>query len=244
MNGFLAIYLRELLILKHRFWRMLMSFAVSPLLYLVAFGLGMGKNVRVGDQSYVEFLIPGLVAMTSMMQGFGINVEINVARFYLKVFEEFQAAPISNLSYVCGEVAGGITRAMLACSVIALISLAAGFELSFGPAFWGAAFLNATVFAALGVTSAMLIKNHADQALITNLVITPMAFLGGTFFPLKNLPAWARTPLELIPLSHASRGLRWAAAGRGVSWDDYIILGSLAVAALGFAWWSVDRARD
>ncbi len=244
MNGFLATYLRELLILKHRLWRMLMSFAVSPVLYLVAFGLGMGRDVKVGGQSYVEFLIPGLVAMSSMMQGFGINVEINVARFYLKVFEEFQAAPISHLSYVCGEVAGGVTRAVLSCAVIVLISLIAGLNLSFGPSFWLVVILNATVFAALGVTSAMLIKNHADQALITNLVITPMAFLGGTFFPLENLPAWARTPLELIPLSHASQGLRWAAAGKGIPAADCILLATLAIAALGTAWWSVDRAKD
>ncbi len=244
MNGFIAVYLRELLILKHRFWRMLMSFAVSPVLYLVAFGLGMGKNVKVGHQSYVEFLIPGLVAMSSMMQGFGINVEINVTRFYLKVFEEFQAAPISNLSYVCGEVAGGVTRAILASCVIVCLSLVTGLGLTFGPDFWGLVFLNATVFAALGVTSAMLIKNHADQALITNLVITPMAFLGGTFFPLKNLPPWARAPLELIPLSHASRGLRMAASHRPVSPEDCIILAVLSIAAIGLAWWSVDRAKD
>lgn len=244
MKGFWATYLRELLILKHRIWRMLMSFAVSPVLYLVAFGLGIGRNVKMGGQSYVEFLIPGLVAMSSMTQGFAINIEINVARFYLKVFEEFQAAPISNLSYVCGEVAAGMTRAMLSCLVIVIISLLSGLDLAFGPSFWLVALLNSAVFAGLGVTSAMLIKSHADQSLITNLIITPMAFLGGTFFPLENLPDWARIPLEFIPLSHTSKGLRWAAAGKGLPVDDCILLSTLAMLAIFVAWWSVDKARD
>jgi len=244
MHGFIATYLRELLIMRHRFWRIIMSFSVSPLLYLIAFGLGMGHHMKVGGVSYVEFLIPGLVAMTSMTQGFGINVEINVARFYLKVFEEFQAAPITNFSYVCGEVAAGVTRALLSASVIVIIAIVAGLKLHFNFGFWFIAALNATFFAALGVTSAMLIKNHADQSLITNLIITPMAFLGGTFFPIKNLPEWARVPLELIPLSHASKAIRQLALGGAFSWNDAILLFGLAIFAILLAWWSVDKARD
>ena len=230
--------------MRHRIWRIIMSFAVSPLLYLLAFGLGMGRHMKVGGVSYVEFLIPGLVAMTSMTQGFGINVEINVARFYLKVFEEFQAAPITNISYVCGEVAAGMTKALLSALVIVAISILARLHLCFGPGFWFITALNAMFFAALGVGSAMLIKNHADQSLITSLIITPMAFLGGTFFPLKDLPEWARIPLELIPLSHASKALRQLALGGTFLWGNAGLLAGLSVIAIIFAWWSVDRARD
>ena len=97
MHGFIAVYLRELLILKYRFKRQLAGMAVTPLLYLLTFGYAMGDIIRLDGQPYLEFLIPGLVAMASMTQAFAIATDINVARFYWKIFEEFQAAPISNV---------------------------------------------------------------------------------------------------------------------------------------------------
>jgi len=244
MKGFLAIYFRELLIIWHRLPRMLLSFSVSPTLYLVAFGFGLGKDLSVGGRPYLEFLIPGLVAASSMTQGFGINVEINVARFYLKVFEEFQAAPISNVSYVLGEILSGVTRAFLSTSVILLITTLAGVHFHFGPAFWGGVFLNAFIFASLGVTSAMVIKSHADQALVTNFIITPMAFLGGTFFPVENMPSLVQKILQLLPLTHASRLIRQAAYGQAFLLEDFLLLCFLALLGLSLAYWSVDKARD
>ncbi|OAQ20252.1 ABC transporter permease [Thermosulfurimonas dismutans] len=244
MRGFLAVYLRELLIIWHRLPRMLLSFSVSPTLYLVAFGFGLGKDLTVEGRPYLEFLVPGVVAAASMMQGFGINVEINVARFYLRIFEEFQAAPISNWAYVLGEILGGVTRALLSTLVILAITALAGVKLHLGPAFFLGVFLNAFVFASLGVASAMLIRSHADQALVTNFIITPMVFLGGTFFPVEGLPAWARLPLKLLPLTHASHLIRNAAYGNPVPLTSLYIL--LIIAGLGFflAYHSVDRARD
>ena len=244
MRGFLAVYLRELLIIWHRLPRMLLSFSVSPTLYLVAFGFGLGKDLTVEGRPYLEFLVPGVVAAASMMQGFGINVEINVARFYLRIFEEFQAAPISNWAYVLGEILGGVTRALLSTLVILAITALAGIKLHLGPAFFLGVFLNAFVFASLGVASAMLIRSHADQALVTNFIITPMVFLGGTFFPVEGLPAWARLPLKLLPLTHASHLIRNAAYGNPVPLTSLYIL--LIIAGLGFflAYHSVDRARD
>ncbi len=244
MKGFIAVYLRELLIIWHRLPRMLLSFSVSPTLYLVAFGFGLGKDLTVEGRPYLEFLIPGVVAAASMMQGFGINVEINVARFYLRIFEEFQAAPISNWAYVLGEILGGVTRAILSTLVILAITALAGIRLHFGWAFFLGVFLNAFVFASLGVASAMLIRSHADQALVTNFIITPMVFLGGTFFPVEGLPAWAQIPLKLLPLTHASRFIRSAAYGDPLPWLSLGILLFLAALGLFLAYYSVDWARD
>ena len=244
MRGFLAVYLRELLIIRHRLPRMLLSFSVSPTLYLVAFGFGLGKDLTVDGRPYLEFLVPGVVAAASMMQGFGINVEINVARFYLRIFEEFQAAPISNWAYVLGEILGGVTRALLSTTVILALTALAGVKLHLGPAFFLGVFLNAFIFASLGVTSAMVIRSHADQALVTNFIITPMVFLGGTFFPVEDLPSWARWPLNLLPLTHASHLIRSAAYGNPLPLSSLGLLLLTALLGLLLAYHSVDRARD
>ncbi|WP_306547649.1 ABC transporter permease [Desulfobulbus sp.] len=244
MQGFIAVYLRELLILKYRFKRQLAGMAISPLLYLITFGYAMGDVIRFGGHSYLEFLIPGLVAMGSMTQAFAIATDINVARFYWNIFEEFQAAPISNLSYVAGEVLAGMTRALLAIVVILLLSLPFGVVLHYGPMFWLAVLLNCFVFASLAVALAMLVKSHADQSLLTNFIITPMAFLGGTFFPVEKLPEWAQTLLSFLPLTHASHAIRASSLGQPVQLVDYLVL---VVAGAVFFWLalhSVNRARD
>ncbi len=118
INASLAVYRREMLILKRRFKRQIAGQAVSPLLYLITFGYAMGGELRFDGISYLEFLLPGLVAMSSMTQAFAIATDINVARFYWHIFDEFQAAPISNASYVAGEVMAGITRALMSIIII------------------------------------------------------------------------------------------------------------------------------
>ncbi len=244
MKGFLAVYLRELLIVWHRLPRMLLSFSVSPFLYLVAFGFGLGKHMTVDGRPYLEFLVPGIVAATSMMQGFGINVEINVARFYLKTFEEVQAAPVTNWAYVLGEVFGGVTRAFLSTFVVLAITAFAKIHINLNFFFFLGVFLNAFVFASLGVASAMIIKSHADQTLVTNFVITPMVFLGGTFFPLENLPGWAKYPLELLPITHASNIIRSTAYAEDIPVKSLWVLCVVSVISFILAHLSVSKAKD
>ena len=244
MRGFLAIYQRELLILKKKFFRQIASMSVGPILYLTAFGLGMGRDVQVQGHSYLEFLIPGLVAMSSMTQAFAIASEINIARFYWRIFEEFQAAPIRNIAYVTGEVLAGITRAVLSVVVILVIGLAAGVVLSCNLWFWLAVVLNAFLFASLAVGLAMLVKSHADQALLTNFFITPMAFLGGTFFPVDRMPPSIQAVLHLLPLTHAAHAIRGAAFGMPPSFFSYFLLAALGAILFVLAFCFVNRAKE
>lgn len=244
MQAFIAVYLREMLILKRRFWRQLAGMAVSPLLYLIALGYAMGETARFDGHTYLEFLIPGLIAMSSMTQSFGIATDINVARFYWHIFEEFQAAPIRNAAYVAGEVLAGMTRALMAIAVILILSLLFGIRLHYGPLLWLAVLLNSFVFASLAVALAMLVKSHADQSLLTSFVITPMAFLGGTFFPVERLPDWAQKILFVLPLTHAAQAIRTTAFGGIPQWSDMALLAAVGVAVFFLALNTVNKARD
>lgn len=244
MNGCIAVYRREMLILKRRFKRQVVGQAVSPLLYLLTFGYAMGDELRFDGISYLQFLLPGLVAMASMTQAFGIATDINVARFYWHIFDEFQAAPISNASYVAGEVGAGITRALMAVVIILGLGLLFGIQLAMGPLFWLAILLNSFLFASLAVALAMLVKSHADQCLLTSFVITPMAFLGNTFFPLDRMPGWVQILLNLLPLTHASTTIRTVALGQEVNWNSLALLAGLGALCFWIALHCVNRARD
>ncbi|MBN2232066.1 MAG: ABC transporter permease [Deltaproteobacteria bacterium] len=245
LSGCLAVYRRELLILKSRGLKLPVSMAVSPLLYLVAFGLGVGGGMEVGGRPYREFLLPGLVAMGSMTQAFGIAGEINIARFYWRTFEEFQSSPVSDSAYVLGEILAGMTKAVISVLIIAVLGRLFDVGLHFfSPLFWLGILLNAFFFAAVAVLAAMLVKSHADQAMLFNFIITPMAFLGGTFFPVERMPAAVRWLLELLPLTHAARLIRSGAGGEPGSAVSILLLALLGAGGYGLAWRAVCRARD
>jgi Nod factor-specific ABC transporter NodJ protein len=244
LHGVGAVYLREMRILRRRLPRHLLGMAVSPILYLVAFGTAMGAEARFDGHTYLEFLLPGLAAMTAMTQSYGTATEINIARFYLHMFEEFQSAPISNVAYVLGEVLSGVTRALIGVVLILGLGAAAGVVLLPGPWFWLAVVLNAFVFASLAVLLAMIVTGHGDQAMLTAFVITPMAFLGGTFFPIDRLPEWAQAVLHLLPLTHAAQAMRADVFGQPPQIVHFVILAGGGAAVFSIALASVGRARD
>ncbi|MDR2349886.1 MAG: ABC transporter permease [Deltaproteobacteria bacterium] len=244
MSAFYAVYLREIRILRHKLKRQMAGMSVSPLLYMLTFGLAFAGTVEFDGRPYLEFLVPGLVAMASMTQSFAIATDINVARFYFHAFEEFQAAPVSRLAFVMGETLAGLTRALISIAIVMLLGFAFGVRIRPGFFFFLAIFLNGFAFAALAVAMAMLVKSHADQGLLSNFIITPMAFLGGTFFPLERLPGWARGILNVLPLSHASKAIRAAAFGKPPELFPFIILAGAAIIFLTLAIFSVSRARD
>ncbi len=244
LRSIIAVYLREMLILKRRLNRQIPSWSVSPLLYLIAFGYAAGGSVRVDGHSYMAFLLPGLMAMSSMTQSFAIASDINIARFYWHIFEEFQAAPISKAAYVTGEVLAGMTRALMSVTVIMVIALVFRVDLHYNLAFLAGILLNSFVFASLAVGLAMVVKSHADQSLLTSFVITPMAFLGGTFFPVDRLPEWASSILSFLPLTHASKAIRDACLNSRADTGSWVILLVTGVVFFILAVSLVEKAKD
>jgi len=223
---------------------MLASMSVSPVLYMVAFVYAMGHELTINGRPYADFLVPGLVAMSAMIQSFSIAGEINISRFYWYTFEEFQAAPLSALAYVVGEVMAGMVKAVAGVGIILTISALFGVALSYNPLFWLALVLECFTFASLAVCLAMLVRSHADQGLLINFVITPMAFLSGTFFPVERFPDWVQKVVGIIPLTHASNALRLASYGLMPPMTPYLVLTCSGALFFILAWLFVTQARD
>ncbi len=244
IHGISAIYMREMLILRKRITRQIPSWSVSPLLYLIAFGYAAGHSASIKGFTYMQFLIPGLIAMSSMTQAFAIASDINISRFYWHIFEEFQASPISDFAYVTGEVLAGMTRAMFAVCVIMVLGAVFQVDIQYNFIFFLGVLLNSFVFASLAVGLAMVVKSHADQSMLNSFVITPMAFLGGTFFPVDRLPVWAGKILFFLPLTHASSAIRSACLGRPVDPVAWYVLSGVGIVFFIMAVFCVEKAKD
>ncbi|NIA10897.1 MAG: ABC transporter permease [Nitrospiraceae bacterium] len=218
MRGFSGIFTREVMIIRKRFFKMLISFSVTPLLYLIAFGWGLGHKMTVEGIPYISFLLPGLIAMSSMSRSFAISSEINIARFYWHIFEEFQAAPVSNLAIASGEVLGGILRGFFASFIIIILAFLFHVKIHLNAFLFLAILGNTFTFSSLAIITSMLVRSHADQSMLNNFIITPMAFLCGTVFSLKALPGWAEGLIQLLPLSPATKAIRASALGHPMPW--------------------------
>ena len=213
MRQVMAITLRELLILKRKFWRYAFSFSISPLLYMITFGWAARGRLLNNGVDYMTFMLPGLIAMSSMMNSFAMSSEINISRFYWKTFDEIRSAPVSDLAYASGEVLSGMLRGGVAAGIVIVLGMLFHVPIHLSPALAGAVALTTFIFASLAICTAMLARSHADQGMLSSFVITPMAFLCGTFFPVDLYPKWIGTLVSLLPLTPAAKMIRAAAQG-------------------------------
>jgi len=226
-----TIFLKDMLLFQRRLLRLgyVLSTLFAPLLYLAAFGLGLGKSVTLRDgMTYLDFLLPGLVAMSSMTNSYTwVANSLNMGRLYYRTFQIYLQTPVAPWEIVVGQTLAGIVRGLFACSVILALGLVLGGHLHLTPVFGLGLLLNGLVFAAFGVVVGLKSKSHEDTATFTNFFILPMAFFCGTFFPMDSLPWWAQKIVYLLPLTHTNRLLRSPAWGP----DTLVSLALLAAAA-------------
>ncbi|MDG3085106.1 ABC transporter permease [Vibrio hannami] len=208
LDGVVGIYYRECTVLRKKLVRVVLAAAVPPFLYLMAFGYGVGKGTSVEGIDYLTFLLPGLLAMSSMNHSYNIATEINISRFYLKIFEEYLLSPNQRWQIVLGEVAYGVTKGMIPVVVVSVYSVICGISLHFGIQFLLALVLHLIAFALIGLIVSLKMKNHRDQATMNSFVITPMMFLSGTFFPVDQMPVFIQWLAKLSPLTYSADLIR------------------------------------
>lgn len=205
--------------LRVRATQVVASGLISPVIYILAFGLGLGSTLDrtmtppVGE-SYLEFILPGMVALSSMTISFaGTTFSICGERLYTKTFEETLLMPVHPLALHVGKMMAGILRGLMtSASVILVAVLFTGKVWSFlNPLFLLLLVLNCAVFAGLGVIVGLNVKSLEMVGLFNNFLIVPMSFLGGTFFDPATLPTALKVIVYLLPLSYTSTGLRAAA---------------------------------
>lgn len=185
-SGWYPIFLREMLLFRRKLLRLgyLFSAMVVPIIYLIAFGLGLGRNVQIQGTDYLTFLIPGLVAMSSMNNSYTwVASALNLNRLYFKTFQVFVQAPISPSSIMIGEVMAGMVKGLFASGLILLVGFIASRGFTVTPFFIGILLLNCFLFASLGVITGMITKSHEDISTYNNFFYYANGLFQRHFFP-------------------------------------------------------------
>jgi len=218
--------------MKHTIRNIIISSVMTPLLYLLAFGYGLGADMMMEGVAYIAFIIPGIAALTSLSASFSSTAtRMNVQRLYYRSFDEMMMCPLSVPSIVLGKSMLGVVRGLISSTIIFVIGvvLTQG-ALSITPLYVLVIIVSCFTFSLLGVAAALIAKSHASMATFSSLIILPMTFLCGTFFSLSSLPAAAQAALYALPLTHSSTALRAAALGWDFPWISLVALIMFAIA--------------
>ena len=215
----------DLKYLKRNLLKTMALTLIAPVLYLLAFGYGLGRGTNIEGFSYIEFVIPGILALTAMTTAFNTSgLKLHVDRLFYKCFDETLMSPVSAFSIIMGKTLIGVLRGLLSSAALLLACLVFSPLPAVSILFPVSLVVTCFVFSFLGVIVALLAKTHQDMTLFMSLVVLPMAFLSGTFFSLNQVPEALSIILSLSPLTHACLCLRASALGTTFPWFSLLVL--------------------
>jgi ABC-type multidrug transport system permease subunit len=215
---------------KFEWLKITASALISPMLYMIALGWGLGSSSSVSDRPYIDFLVPGIIALTTMNTSFSaVGQPLNVQRLFEHSFDQIIISPTPMPAYIVGQMLGGSLRGIYSGVLILLLSVPFGAHIRLSAAFFLVMLLNGMAFSALGTMAAILAKTHGDIARFSTYAILPMTFLCNTFFPLDRVPAFVKALISILPLTHASSSLRALAYGASPNLLSIAILALYAI---------------
>ncbi len=236
-----AIYTFEMARTGRTLLQSIISPVISTSLYFVVFGAAIGSRItEIEGVSYGSFIVPGLIMLMLLTQStsnasFGIYFPKFVGTIY-----ELLSAPISAFEIVLGYVGAAATKSI----ILGLIILATAFffvPLQIAHPFWMIAFLvlTAVTFSLLGFIIGIWAEGFEQLQFIPLLILTPLTFLGGTFYSLNVLPPVWQTVALFNPVVYLVSGFRWSFFGIadvnvGISLG--MTLAFLFI-CLGIVWW-------
>lgn len=214
----------------------------QPILFLVAFGFGMGPMyAKAGGGNYIQFLAPGVIAMSILFTAIFSGIEVIWDKQF-GFLKETLVSPVSRYTIILGRTLGGATVAMMQGCIVFAITFFVGFRPVSLPLTFLAfvvMFLIAMVFTSLGTAIASKLDDMQGFQLIMNFLVMPLFFLSGALFPMEGLPKVLTVITHLDPLTYGVDALRGTLSGIshfGLTFDISVLLVCVAIITTIGAW--------
>lgn len=241
LRGVSAIYVQEMSRTLRTAMQSILAPVISTSLYFIVFGAAIGTRIQeIDGVSYGAFIVPGLIMMMLLMQSVSnAAVGIYFPKFTGTIYE-YLSAPISSLEIVLGFVGAAATKTVI---LGAIILITAGFfvPLEIQHPVWMVAFLvlTAVTFSLFGFIVGIWADGFEQLNIVPMLFITPLTFLGGSFYSISVLPEPWSTISLFNPVVYLISGFRWSFYS--ISDVNVVVsLGAIAIfmlACLGVIYW-------
>ena len=234
-TAFAGVWTHELVLFKRYWASTTFSSVVEPTIYLLAFGFGLGSLVsEVAGIPYIDFVGTGVVATAVLFtSAFAGMFQTFIRRTYQKTYDAVLATPVDVHEIVMAEASWIAAKAGVYGCAPLLVAMAFGLDPSLGMLlvpFIG--FVTGLGFALFGIWVAAVVPSIDSFNYIISAVLTPLFLVAGTFFPLDNLPGWARALAQVNPLYHCVELVRHAAFGMEPAADLWHLAALLVFAGL------------
>ncbi|MGD6745832.1 ABC transporter permease [Streptomyces sp. BH106] len=204
---------------------------VFTLLFVFVFGGSIGSAMGGGQDAYVQYVIPGMVAMMSMNIAQGVGTGFN-EDFQKGIMDRFRSLPIGRGSVLMAKVVVEMLRLLVATTVLMIVALLVGFDITSWAGLLGAIGLTALfgsalmwIFLTLGVT----MKSAQAVQAMGFLVMMPLQFGSSIFAPTESMPGWLQAFTDWNPISSLADACRGMMVGGPVTHDLWVTLGWTAV---------------
>jgi ABC-2 type transport system permease protein len=241
LHAIRSIYVFEL----SRAWRTLFQSIASPVLstslYFIVFGSAIGSRMQsIDGVSYGAYIVPGLILLTLLTESISnASFGIYMPKFTGAIYEVL-SAPVSVLEIVIGYVGAAATKSVILGLIILVTArLFVPFEIAHPFVMIGFLVLIAVTFSLFGFLLGLWADSFEKLQIVPMMVVTPLTFLGGSFYSIDMLPPLWRTITLFNPVVYLVNGFRWAFYGIA----DVNVTVSVAMTVvfmlvcLGFIWW-------
>lgn len=212
-----AIYRQEIARALRTLLQSVVSPVISTSLYFVVFGSAIGSRIsEVDGISYGAFIVPGLIMLSLLTQSISnASFAIYFPKFVGSIYE-LLSAPVSYLEIIIAYVGGAATKSIV-LGLIILATAALFVPLHIEHPFWMLGFLvlTAVTFSLFGFIIGIWAGSFEQLQLVPLLIVTPLTFLGGSFYSIDMLPPMWRTITLFNPVVYLVSGFRWSFFGRG-----------------------------
>lgn len=212
-RGAFSIWGRDMLVLKRSIFSELIAVVAYPLTLYLAFGFGLkGYITDVGGIPYPLFIAPGLISMTAVNAAFDESSwSMWFHRRVQRTIEEYRVTPVTVYDIVIGKIFSGFTQGAIKGAVVFLvILLLTPFRIDFGhlPAYVMCLAISSMTFSCLGTICGTMIDKPENIGRVQSVVIVPLIFMAGIFFPLSSYPASILPIIKLLPTTAVFEGAR------------------------------------
>ena len=212
-RGAFSIWGRDMLVLKRSIFSELLAVVAYPLTLYLAFGFGLkGYISDVGGIPYPLFIAPGLISMTAVNAAFDESSwSMWFHRKVQRTIEEYRVTPVTVYDIVIGKIFSGFTQGAIKGAVVFLVILVlTPFRINFShlPSYVLCLALASMIFSCLGTICGTVIDKPENIGRVQSVVIVPLIFMAGIFFPLSSYPASILPVIRLFPTTAVFEGAR------------------------------------
>ena len=226
------VFLRNLISYKRFIFTTFLVSLGQPFFYLITFGIGMGAYMgQFGGKPYLYFLVPGvLISSVMMSSAYECMYGTFVKMIHEKLYDSLIATPISCEDAIAGDIAWGMFRGLVSGVLMLVVALFMGIMpvsiINFMLLLLLMIFVG-VLFSSLSMIVTSFAPNFDFFSYYSELILTPMLFFSGVFFPLDKFPAWMKMFAQFMPLTHAvniSRSIFSGQASQGLAFIFLVLI--------------------